>query len=172
MFPYGHRIFCPLLHAPLLLAFFLTGNREEKADDGASKDVNPDATNEEGSPRAVLEASVLALCSDSSSSSSICSSSSIRSSPSSVEKQSIVDGSQWRTLLRILKAKSMRRLSTFPPIGYSVLGKKSNRRLVAPPCFLEEDDASLFGGFPNSKPFWRSFGYEELACATDYFSTG
>ncbi|KAF3781769.1 Receptor-like cytosolic serine/threonine-protein kinase [Nymphaea thermarum] len=144
----------------------IAGAIEEKADDGTSKELNPDVTNDEGSPRAVLEGSVLALCSDSSSSSSIGSS----SSPSSVEKPNSVDGSQWRTLLQILKVKSIRRLSTFPPIGHSGLGKKSTRRLVARPCSFEEDDAGLFRGFPTSKPLWRSFGYDELACATDYFS--
>ncbi|CAN6449538.1 unnamed protein product [Victoria cruziana] len=133
-----------------------------------AKDFNSDGgTNDHGSPRAVLEGSALVLYSDNSSSIS----SSRSSSTASVEKPtSSSDGSQWRTLFQVWKAKSMRRLSTFPPVGYYAFRRKNPRRIEARRCPSVEDDAGALGVFSISKPSWRSFDYDELASATDNFS--
>ncbi|XP_031480658.1 receptor-like cytosolic serine/threonine-protein kinase RBK1 [Nymphaea colorata] len=125
-------------------------------------------TNEHGSPRTVVGGSALVLYSDDSRSTS---SSSSRGSAASVEKPTSSERSQWRTLFHMWKTKSMRRLATFPPVGYPPFRRKNPRRIVARRCPSEEDDAGALGAFSISKPSWRSFDYDELASATDNFST-
>ncbi|XP_042509493.1 receptor-like cytosolic serine/threonine-protein kinase RBK1 [Macadamia integrifolia] len=125
------------------------------------KDVlrNPNFNEDNSSPRSVLEIPVL--------SSDLENSSSSRSS-SSMDKlighQGLVtesNGSQWRNFLDNIKRKSVRRFSSFP--------RRSLRRKLARIRSAEERIEYEEPTMP--KPSWRNFSYEELAAATDNFSS-
>ncbi|XP_077234113.1 protein kinase superfamily protein [Tasmannia lanceolata] len=123
------------------------------------------------SPRCVIEIPVLGVDSDNSSSSN--------RSDSSVDKSSIINealistkhhGLEWRNLISILRKKSMRRLSTFPPLGSSeTMRRNLSRKLARIRCVEDRSEGKGFS--PIKKPSWRSFDYEELSAATDNFSS-
>ncbi|XP_077217622.1 uncharacterized protein LOC143851997 isoform X1 [Tasmannia lanceolata] len=109
------------------------------------------------SPRSVLEIPILGVDSYNSSS---------NRSNSSGDKSSVVNeslnleghGMQWKNLISVFKKKSMR------------TGRNLNRKLARIRCAEEERE---FGeDLHMTKPSWRSFDYEELAVATDNFSSG
>ncbi|KAK9109060.1 hypothetical protein Sjap_017120 [Stephania japonica] len=127
------------------------------------------------SPRCVLEVPIAA---DSDNSSSSSSSSSNGSGGSSLTMRS--DGcnetmvseqhvSQWKSLIEAIKRKSFRRLSTFPlSSNSSEITKRSlNRRLAR--LRKADQDCRIEPFVP--KPSWRNFDFEELAKATDNFSS-
>ena len=79
---------------------------------------------------------------------------------------------QWRSILKLWRQKSMRRLSTFPAVGVSKgipalpwrRGAKDSSKNVSN-C-NDELDFCLF------KPSWKSFSISELQIATNYFNSG
>ncbi|KAK9136154.1 hypothetical protein Syun_015484 [Stephania yunnanensis] len=78
--------------------------------------------------------------------------------------------SQWKSLLEAIKRKSFRRVSTFPlsSSSSSEITKRSlNRRLAR--LRKGEQDCRIEPFVP--KPSWRNFDHEELANATDNFSS-
>lgn len=111
------------------------------------------------SPRCVLEIPISGVDSDSSSSSSN------GSSISSADH-----GLQWKNLIRVLRKKSMRRLSTFPLASSEIYRRSLSRKLAR--IRSAEDGIGDYEERTVWKPSWRSFDYEELAAATDNFSSG
>lgn len=110
------------------------------------------------SPRCVLEIPISGVDSDSSSSSSN------GSSISSADH-----GLQWKNLIRVLRKKSMRRLSTFPLASSEIYRRSLSRKLAR--IRSAEDGIGDYEERTVWKPSWRSFDYEELAAATDNFSS-
>lgn len=134
---------------------------------------------EDPSPRGVLESPISGSDSDrsSSSSSSITSSCSVGSLDKLVPKRPVIDqeacllGAQWKQMLGSIKKKSVRRFSVIPLLStYETITKKNMRKKFAKIQNSTEDLIS-FDGLFMPKPSWRSFDYEELAAATDNFST-
>ncbi|XP_068656373.1 receptor-like cytosolic serine/threonine-protein kinase RBK1 isoform X1 [Aristolochia californica] len=124
------------------------------------------STMEDHSPRSVFDVPVSGADSDNSSSSnSSCTEKAIRS-------ESFIRGShglQWKSLISVLKKKSMKRLSTFPPLMGSEISKRNLNRKLAQLRWVEN---SIEGVDLSEirKPPWRCFDYEELAAATGNFS--
>lgn len=135
-----------------------TGQNIENPVTGSHKD---SMDSEDSSPRCVLEIPVSGVDSDNSSSSN-------GSSSSSADH-----GAQWRNLIGVLRKKSMRRLSTFP-LTSSEIYKRNLSRKLARIRSAEDGIRDYEKGKKGAvwKPSWRSFEYEELAAATDNFSSG
>lgn len=76
----------------------------------------------------------------------------------------------WRNLVDNLKWKSIKRLSTFPLVAGYELSRKSLMKRLAKNHNIEE--AIDGGNWAVPKPSWRNFTLEELAAATDNFSSG
>lgn len=141
-------------------------NPETEGQDDSKKLENGE---DQTSPRAVLEIPVSGTDSDHSSSSSCSSSSTNRSIPErSTIKQS--HGLQWKNLIDTWKKKSVRRFSTIPMLTSSDTSRRGLRRKLA--RIRSADDRIDCGEELVIKPSWRSFDYEELAAATDNFSSG
>ncbi|KAL7612439.1 receptor-like cytosolic serine/threonine-protein kinase RBK1 [Lactuca sativa] len=75
----------------------------------------------------------------------------------------------WRNLVDNLKWKSIKRLSTFPLVAGYELSRKSLMKRLAKNHNIEE--AIDGGNWAVPKPSWRNFTLEELAAATDNFSS-
>lgn len=112
------------------------------------------------SPRGVLD-DVL-RCSDSETSSS-------KTSTSCSETQLMSNSSfLWKGFFRFWKQKSMRRLSSFPPLGVPKLSRrKSNRETHVPISDSTTDHSNC-----HFKPTWKNFTISELQKATNNFSPG
>ncbi|XP_043709035.1 receptor-like cytosolic serine/threonine-protein kinase RBK1 [Telopea speciosissima] len=131
-------------------------NLERKAQDGLGK---PDFNDDNSSPRGVLEIPVLGADLDNSSSGR-----SISSTDKLIEHQALdpkSNSSQWRNFLEFMTSESVRRFSTFQRMK---LRRKRAR-------FRSAEDRIEYEGPPTTKPSWRNFSYEELAAATDNFSS-
>ncbi|KAK6923267.1 Serine-threonine/tyrosine-protein kinase, catalytic domain [Dillenia turbinata] len=117
------------------------------------------------SPRGILEIPISGGDSDQSSSS--------WSSENSTSQQALVPrihhGLQWKNIMESFKKKSARKLSSFHFLGNNENSRKNMRRRLA--RIRSADDGIDCGGSPIPKPSWRSFDYEELAAATDNFSS-
>ena len=156
-------------------SFFLFGTEEigetkEKPEirpqDGSKKQ---DSSDDQNSPRGVLEIPVLGGDSDH----STCSSCSSSSNDKSTVHQELVretHRSHWKSLFGALKKKSVRRFSTIPSLAGHELSRISLRRKLA--RIRSAEDPISVEGMPVPKPSWRSFDYAELAAATDNFSSG
>lgn len=140
----------------------------EGQDDSKKLDNGEDQT----SPRAVFEIPVSGTDSDHSSSSSCSSSSTNRSIPQRSTTMSTKQshGLQWKNLIDTWKKKSVRRFSTIPMLTSSDTSRRGLRRKLA--RIRSADDRIDCGEELVIKPSWRSFDYEELAAATDNFSSG
>ncbi|XP_042493380.1 receptor-like cytosolic serine/threonine-protein kinase RBK1 [Macadamia integrifolia] len=135
-------------------------NPERESQDGMGK---TEFNEDNSSPRGVLEIPVLGVDSDNSSSS--CSSS---STDKLIAHQALVpesNGSQWRNLLDVIKRKSVRRFSSFPEVS---MRRNLSRKLAR---IRSAEDRIEYEGPSVPKPSWRNFAYEELAAATDNFSS-
>ncbi|XP_010914330.1 receptor-like cytosolic serine/threonine-protein kinase RBK1 isoform X3 [Elaeis guineensis] len=136
-------------------------NSEVKPDDSICDGSN------QNSPRGVLEIPISSADSDGSSSSG--------SEPSAVDRTIAPDGLvleshslQWRTLiggLILRKKRTMMRLSTFPP-ATAGLGL---RRTPSEKDRIESVEITAETG--RGRPSWRSFDHQELAAATNNFSS-
>ncbi|KAK6923846.1 Serine-threonine/tyrosine-protein kinase, catalytic domain [Dillenia turbinata] len=117
------------------------------------------------SPRGVFEIPISGGDSDQSSSS--------WSSENSTSQQALIQrihhGLQWKNIKESLKKKSVRKLSSFHFLGNNKNSRKNMRRRLA--RIRSADDGIDCGGFPIPKPSWRNFDYDELAAATDNFSS-
>lgn len=123
---------------------------------------------DEVSPRGVLENPVLGTESDHSGN-SISSSGSSPNEKSLVQRALESNGSQWKSMFGALKKKSVRRFSTIPLLATSYeISRKNLRRKLA--RIGGTDEKISVEGFPMTKPSWRNFEYAELAAATDNFS--
>lgn len=113
------------------------------------------------SPRGVLEECLRSMESDTASSRA--------STSSSTESRAHGSMTHWRNLLRhVLKKRSMRRLSTFPPLGVPKMSRKSSisSSLSSKGNMMDAPDICLL------KPTWRNFSLSELQAATGNFSAG
>ncbi|CAN6451147.1 unnamed protein product [Victoria cruziana] len=111
------------------------------------------------SPRGVLEECLRSMESDTASSRA--------STSSSTESRAHGSMTHWRNLLRhVLKKRSMRRLSTFPPLGVPKMSRKSSisSSLSSKGNMMDAPDICLL------KPTWRNFSLSELQAATGNFS--
>uniref|UniRef100_A0A5B7AD11 non-specific serine/threonine protein kinase n=1 Tax=Davidia involucrata TaxID=16924 RepID=A0A5B7AD11_DAVIN len=140
-------------------------NPETELLDGSNKE---DDCDDWSSPRGVLEIPVSGSDSDQSGSiSSTCDSSVTEKSGSTQAGES--HGLQWKNLIGHIKRKSARRFSTIPLLyGYELSRKSLIRKLGRN---HSADDAIDCGDIVIPKPSWRNFSYEELAAATDNFSS-
>ncbi|OIW10622.1 hypothetical protein TanjilG_15994 [Lupinus angustifolius] len=134
------------------------------------------SSDDDSSPRGVLETPVSGTESDiSGNSSSSGHSISPLSSPSSAaaEAQRVggFDGymPQWKTMFDVLTFKSVRKLTVFPMLSanHDVSKKGSTKKLAR---IRSAEDTIDIGAVPM-KPSWRNFDYAELAAATDDFSS-
>lgn len=81
------------------------------------------------------------------------------------------NSSRWQGLFRLWKQKSMRRLSSFPPVGFRKWSKKRGNR-DAHPSPASRPDAHPAADFCFFRPTWKNFTISELEKATDNFSPG
>ncbi|XP_073105644.1 receptor-like cytosolic serine/threonine-protein kinase RBK1 isoform X4 [Elaeis guineensis] len=144
----------------------------ERGENRRNSEVKPDDSicdgSNQNSPRGVLEIPISSADSDGSSSSG--------SEPSAVDRTIAPDGLvleshslQWRTLiggLILRKKRTMMRLSTFPP-ATAGLGL---RRTPSEKDRIESVEITAETG--RGRPSWRSFDHQELAAATNNFSSG
>uniref|UniRef100_A0A7N0USA6 non-specific serine/threonine protein kinase n=1 Tax=Kalanchoe fedtschenkoi TaxID=63787 RepID=A0A7N0USA6_KALFE len=150
-------------------------NHEMEAE-GATNDGHD--TDDQSSPRGVLEIPVSGTDSDSSCSiSGGCNRSYSRSSSSamdhSIPQQQSLQGegsvSKWKSLIRAFKKRSARGLSSIPSIvSYDI----SRRNLMKKLGLMHGDEEATIDceEFPVIKPSWRNFDIAELAAATDNYS--
>ncbi|XP_010941737.1 receptor-like cytosolic serine/threonine-protein kinase RBK2 isoform X2 [Elaeis guineensis] len=113
---------------------------------------------EVSSPRGVLDDGLRCLDLETSSS---------KTSTSCSETQ-LVSGnsSRWKGFFRFWKQQSMRRLSSFPPLGVPKLSRrKSNRETHVPISDSTTDYSNCY-----FKPTWKNFTISELQKATNNFS--
>ncbi|URD97684.1 receptor-like cytosolic serine threonine-protein kinase RBK2-like [Musa troglodytarum] len=114
----------------------------------------------ECSPRGVLDDGL--RCSDSETTS--------KASTSYTETQMIRSSfSLWHDFFRLWKHKSMRRLSSFPPIGFRKRSRRrrSNRDSRVP---MPDSTSAADNEFSLFKPTWRNFTISELEKATNNFN--
>ncbi|KAJ7943740.1 Receptor-like kinase [Quillaja saponaria] len=125
---------------------------------------------DEPSPRGVLEIAVLGTDSDNSGSSSYSSSPPEKSSFAQRLLARDNNGTHWKSVVDVFRKKSVRRFSTIPFLAMSYeISRKNLRRKVAR---IRNGEGSIdFGDLPITKPSWRNFDYQELAAATNNFSS-
>lgn len=143
---------------------------------------NPEAEEDDSSPRAVLDIPIMggndsdhSGTSSSFSSSSCVSPTSQKSMVGQSQSQSHGGGSQWKSVIDGLKKKSMRRLSTISSFTASYdLSRKNYLRRKLTRIRSAEDGIECGENheIPIPKPSWRNFDFAELAAATDNFSSG
>lgn len=83
---------------------------------------------------------------------------------------------QWKTMIDVLRFKSVRRFSTIPLLGASYeISRRSLRNKLARIRPANDDDdldnTIDIDGIPT-KPSWRNFNYADLVAATDDFNPG
>lgn len=161
----------------------ITAESEEKGK--KEKKENPEMTSkgnngkefssdDEASPRAILETPVFETESDNSGSSSISSSSPEKSPPPvAVEKVGGKESQvlQWKTMIDVFKFKSMKKLTGLPLLvaaGQDVSKKNLTKKLAR----IRSAEDSIDIGDISTKPTWRNFDYAELVAATQDFSSG
>uniref|UniRef100_A0A7N0V1F4 non-specific serine/threonine protein kinase n=2 Tax=Kalanchoe fedtschenkoi TaxID=63787 RepID=A0A7N0V1F4_KALFE len=143
---------------------------------GAGNDGN--VSDDQSSPRGVLEIPVSGTDSDSSCSIiSSCNSSYSSSSSSaldhSVPQQQALPGdglaASWRSMIGAFKKRSARRFSSIPSIVSYELSKRNLKKKLGR---VSGDEETIIDceGFPVLKPSWRNFDSTELAAATDNYS--
>ncbi|KAJ7953512.1 Receptor-like serine/threonine-protein kinase [Quillaja saponaria] len=126
---------------------------------------------DEPSPRGVLEIPVSGIDSDHTSSSS---------SSSSAEKSSFAqrllardsNGTQWKSVIDVIRKKSVRRFSNIPFLALTYEISRRNLRRKVARLGGGEDSIDLGDlDLPVTKPSWKNFDYQELAAATNNFSS-
>lgn len=133
------------------------------------------SSDDEASPRAILNAPVSGTESDNSGSSSFSS----YSPENSLPVESTVEGKlgwkesnmmQWKSMIDVFKFKSVRKLTAIPLLAAvnNDIAKKGFPRKLA--RIRSAEETIDIGAFPT-KPSWRNFDYDELAAATNDFSS-
>ncbi|KAF9605265.1 hypothetical protein IFM89_015881 [Coptis chinensis] len=76
--------------------------------------------------------------------------------------------SHWRSFLHLLKSRSIRRLSSFPPASTPKLSKRISRsmRENPAPSLIPTNDTSIY----SFKSSWKNFTFSQLQAATKNFS--
>ncbi|XP_044461064.1 receptor-like cytosolic serine/threonine-protein kinase RBK1 [Mangifera indica] len=125
---------------------------------------------EAASPRGVLEIPVVGTDSDNSSSS--CSSTEkLMPQGSTTANREGGYAFHWKSMIQSFKRMSSRRLPAIPLLTNHDFTSKSLRKKLAPIQNLNTEDGPHFESLSVSKPALRNFVYEELAAATDNFSS-
>ena len=128
------------------------------------------SSDDESSPKTILEVPVSGTESDNSTSSSYISYSP-ENSPPSEEKSGGKEGQvqQWKSMIDVFKFKSVRKLTAIPMIvaaSHELAKKGLNKKLAR----IRSAEDSIDIGVIPTKPSWRNFDYAELAAATQDFS--
>lgn len=129
------------------------------------------SSDDEASPRAILETPVSGTESDNSGCSSF--------GPCSPEKSPTAEAvkaagkgqvQQWMSMIDVFKFKSVRKLTAIPLLaaGHEISKKGLTKKLAR----IRSAEESIDIGAIPTKPSWRNFDYEELAAATNDFSSG
>eukprot|EP00262_Sarcandra_glabra_P001271 TRINITY_DN11305_c0_g3_i1.p1 TRINITY_DN11305_c0_g3~~TRINITY_DN11305_c0_g3_i1.p1 ORF type:complete len:497 (-),score=70.90 TRINITY_DN11305_c0_g3_i1:273-1763(-) len=156
--PTGKGKVLPVVDEKDLVSLFSVSVSAQEMD----KEVREAPNASECSPSGDLEDCMRSLGSESSSS---------KTSTSSSEEQppNPTVPSHWRGFFRLLKQRSMRRLSTFPPLSVPMLSRRASRTtqensnsIPIPPDGME---------FCRLKPSWKNFTLAELRTATNNFSS-
>ncbi|TKY69962.1 Receptor cytosolic serine/threonine-protein kinase RBK1 [Spatholobus suberectus] len=128
-------------------------------------------SDDEASPRAILETPVSGTESDNSGGSDSFSSGSPEKLPAVTGKSSPREGhvQQWRSMIDVFKFKSVRKLTAIPllAVSHDISRKGFTKKLAR---IRSAEDSIDLGAIP-AKPSWRNFDYEELAAATGDFSS-
>ncbi|CAJ1931272.1 unnamed protein product [Sphenostylis stenocarpa] len=125
-------------------------------------------SDDEGSPRAILETVVSETESENSGISESFNSVSSEKSPADSYMQQ-----QWKSMVDVFKFKSVRKLTTIPlnipmfAVSHDMSRKGFTKKLAR---IRSAEDNIDIGAIP-SKPSWRNFDYEELVAATNDFSS-
>lgn len=133
------------------------------------------SSDDDASPRAVLDTPVSGTESDNSRSSSFGSYSPEKSpSPPPIGKSGGVKETQlqqWKTMVDVFKFKSVRKLSVIPiftAATHEITRKGFTKKLAR----VRSAEESIDIGAIPTKPSWRNFDYAELAAATNDFDSG
>lgn len=131
------------------------------------------SSDDEASPRAILDAPVSGTESDNSGSSSFSSYSPENSVESTVEgklgwKESNM--MQWKSMIDVFKFKSVRRLTAIPLLA-AVNNDIAKKGLTKKLARIRSAEETIDIGAIPTKPSWRNFDYDELAAATHDFSS-
>ncbi|CAJ1940269.1 unnamed protein product [Sphenostylis stenocarpa] len=125
------------------------------------------------SPRDVFGVPVSGTDSDSTASSIYCGPASPEMGP---DRALAKDGQtqQWKTMMDVLRLKSVRRFSSIPLLtaSYEISRRSLRNKLSRIRPTNEDDDLDAaidIDGIPT-KPSWRNFNYADLAAATDDFN--
>lgn len=153
---------------------FENGEREEGETESSETGTKQAETEEQSSPRGVLEVPVSGSDSDHSG----CLSNFDRSSSFGSEKSLVERGVtgdygnlHWKKLFGQVKKTSVWKISTVSLLGgANGLSKKALRKKMGRKS--NSEDAIDSGDFVVPKPSWRNFSYEELKQATNDFSSG
>ena len=129
-------------------------------------------SDDEASPRAILETPVSETESDNSGSSESFSCVSPEKSQAVTGKEVPKEGyvQQLMTMIDVFKFKSVRKLTAVPlfAVGNDISRKGLTKKLAR---IRSAEDGIDIGAIPT-KPSWRNFDYEELVAATGDFSSG
>jgi len=151
------------------------GKKEEKKNpemESKGNNKNEFSSDDEASPRAILDAPVSGTESDNSGSSSF--------SLYSPEDSSPVEGKlgwkesnmmQWKSMIDVFKFKSVRKLTTIPLLA-AVNNDIAKKGLTKKLARIRSAEDTIDIGVIPTKPSWRNFDYDELASATNDFSSG
>lgn len=134
------------------------------------------SSDDEVSPRAILEAPVYGTESDSSGSNSFSSYSPDNSPPVEAAAEEKLGGKetqvqQWKSMVDVFKFKSVKKLTAIPmlvAVSHEITKKSLNKKLAR----IRSAEESIDIGAIPTKPSWRNFEYAELAAATNDFSDG
>ncbi|KAK7309583.1 hypothetical protein RJT34_06432 [Clitoria ternatea] len=138
-------------------------NPEMASKDNHGKEMSSD---DEGSPRAILDAPVSGTESDNSgsSASSLCSPDKSPSVTGKAGRENHVQ--QWMSMIDVFKFKPVKKLTAIPLLAASHdITRKNLKKLVR---IRSAEDSIDFGAI-QAKPSWRNFDYAELAAATNDF---
>lgn len=133
------------------------------------------SSDDEASPRAILETPVSGTESDNSGSSSFSSYSPEDSPP----VETTVEGKlgwkesnmmQWKSMIDVFKFKSVRRLTAIPLVA-AVNNDIAKKGLTKKLARIRSAEETIDIGAIATKPSWRNFDYDELAAATNDFSS-
>lgn len=146
-------------------------NPEMKSTGDNGKEFSSD---DEASPRGILEAPVSGTESDLSGSSDFSSFSSEKSAEAVVTEEKEVAREvsvpAWKSMIDVFKFKTVRRLTAIPLLvaNHDVSKKGLSKKLAR---IRSAEDSIDIGAIPT-KPSWRNFEYAELVAATNDFSSG
>lgn len=122
------------------------------------------SSDDEASPRAILEAPVFGTESDNSDSSSFSSSSPVAAGNAGGKES---HAQQWKSMIDVFRFKSVRKLTGIPLLA-AASQEVSKKKLARIRSAEESIDIEVI----PAKPSWRNFDCAELVAATQDFSSG